>query len=265
MVLIAPEDLLDASEVAAELGLAHRNSVTTYAHRYDDFPRPVVVRGNGRLQLWSRDDLARWQRRRAGDDAERRSGDVEQRERIVGAAHALMAGRRPGELTIRRIAQAAGVPHPAIYRHVESKRDLERLVVERAIREIWGEAAETDESEDWRATLPALVRNVLAHRTSVKVFVLAIVDGDDLSSYQQPALMARLLTALERDPGVRNGAVLTPQQAVAAAAALLVGAVVFEPRIEAVLRPGILTAEVLERAATTLLELALVPGKGTPA
>ena len=36
------DDLIDVGEVAALLGLAHKNSVTTYMRRYEDFPAPAL-------------------------------------------------------------------------------------------------------------------------------------------------------------------------------------------------------------------------------
>jgi glutathione-regulated potassium-efflux system ancillary protein KefG len=56
--LIDPEHLIDATEAAAILGLAHRNSVSVYRHRYDDFPEPVVQRGQ--CTLWLRTDVTEW-------------------------------------------------------------------------------------------------------------------------------------------------------------------------------------------------------------
>jgi glutathione-regulated potassium-efflux system ancillary protein KefG len=57
------EDLITASEVAAILGLAHHNSVSTYLRRYADFPRPVVDRSKGRVRLWLRQDIEAWAKR----------------------------------------------------------------------------------------------------------------------------------------------------------------------------------------------------------
>jgi glutathione-regulated potassium-efflux system ancillary protein KefG len=58
------EDLLDTQEVADLLGLSHRNSVTTYLRRYEDFPRPIVERGGGRTRLWARREVVAWRDRR---------------------------------------------------------------------------------------------------------------------------------------------------------------------------------------------------------
>lgn len=55
------EDLIGAAEVAEILGLKHHNSVTTYLHRYDDFPRPVVDLSHSRIRLWLRQDVHAWQ------------------------------------------------------------------------------------------------------------------------------------------------------------------------------------------------------------
>jgi glutathione-regulated potassium-efflux system ancillary protein KefG len=54
------EDLIDSLEVAAILGLAHRNTVTTYLRRYPDMPRPVVELGAGRVRLWLRPEIIAW-------------------------------------------------------------------------------------------------------------------------------------------------------------------------------------------------------------
>lgn len=58
--VVDTEDLVDTQEVSEILGLSHRNSVTTYLKRYDDFPRPAVERGGGRTRLWVRRDIERW-------------------------------------------------------------------------------------------------------------------------------------------------------------------------------------------------------------
>jgi predicted DNA-binding transcriptional regulator AlpA len=58
------EDLIDAHEVAAILGLEQSNSVTTYLRRYPDMPRPVIEKGGGRVRLWVRRDMERWNNER---------------------------------------------------------------------------------------------------------------------------------------------------------------------------------------------------------
>jgi hypothetical protein len=53
--------LVDAAEVAGMLRLSQRNSVSTYQHRYADFPRPVIDRGPRKARFWRRDDIITWQ------------------------------------------------------------------------------------------------------------------------------------------------------------------------------------------------------------
>ena len=59
------DDLVGAAEVAAILRLSHPSSVTTYLHRYADFPKPVVDLSASRVRLWRRQDIERWDRQRA--------------------------------------------------------------------------------------------------------------------------------------------------------------------------------------------------------
>lgn len=66
------DDLLDANGVAERLGLAHRNTVSVYQHRYDDMPRPVREFGDRRVKLWLRPEIERWAARIAAEGRTRR-------------------------------------------------------------------------------------------------------------------------------------------------------------------------------------------------
>ena len=54
------DDLIDTSEGARVLGLAHRNSVTTYLNRYTDMPRPMVEMRDSHIRGWSRPEIVDW-------------------------------------------------------------------------------------------------------------------------------------------------------------------------------------------------------------
>ncbi|MDJ0771309.1 MAG: hypothetical protein QNJ12_21150 [Ilumatobacter sp.] len=60
------DDLVDAGEVAGLLGLAQRNSVTTYMKRYKDFPDPVLEFADGKCRAWLRKDIESWRAGRSG-------------------------------------------------------------------------------------------------------------------------------------------------------------------------------------------------------
>jgi glutathione-regulated potassium-efflux system ancillary protein KefG len=54
------DELLDANGVAELLGLAHRNTVSVYQHRYKDMPRPVREFGDRRAKLWLQPEIEQW-------------------------------------------------------------------------------------------------------------------------------------------------------------------------------------------------------------
>jgi hypothetical protein len=63
-----PSDLVGAAEVSRILGLSHATSVTTYLHRYEDFPKPVIDVSSSHARLWSRQDIERWHLARSRHD-----------------------------------------------------------------------------------------------------------------------------------------------------------------------------------------------------
>lgn len=54
------DDLIDAHDVAALIGLSQPNNVHLYQRRYPDMPRPVLDRGGRRAKLWLRSELRVW-------------------------------------------------------------------------------------------------------------------------------------------------------------------------------------------------------------
>lgn len=54
------DDLIDAQGVADLLGLAQRNTVSSYQRRYPDMPRSVVDLGKGRCKMWLRSEVLLW-------------------------------------------------------------------------------------------------------------------------------------------------------------------------------------------------------------
>ena len=64
------DDLIDVGEVAELLGLAHKNSVTTYMRRYDDFPKPAIEFAEGKCRAWLREDVEQWRNARCIGDSD---------------------------------------------------------------------------------------------------------------------------------------------------------------------------------------------------
>lgn len=65
--LVDLDDLIDVGDVAAILGLAHKNSVTTYMRRYEDFPAPAIEFADGKCRAWLRQDIDGWRDGRQGN------------------------------------------------------------------------------------------------------------------------------------------------------------------------------------------------------
>lgn len=131
--------LIDASEVAELLGLAHRNSVSTYRSRYPDFPAGRAAPGGGRTRLWSRDEIVAWREHFHGRHASPSDEESPKRQQLVNATARLLLSHPGSEVSIRQIATEAGVAHSDLYRYATSKEHLRRLAVD----EISNEFAET--------------------------------------------------------------------------------------------------------------------------
>lgn len=57
-------ELIGVGEVATLLGLAQKNSVSTYMRRYSDFPAPAIEFADGKCRAWVREDVERWHKQR---------------------------------------------------------------------------------------------------------------------------------------------------------------------------------------------------------
>jgi AcrR family transcriptional regulator len=123
-------DLIDASEVAELLGLAHRNSVSTYRSRYPDFPVGRAAPGGGRTRLWRREEVVAWREHFHGRHTSPSDEESPKRQQMVKATARLLLSHPGTEVSIRQIATEAGVAHSDLYRYATSKEQLRRLAVD---------------------------------------------------------------------------------------------------------------------------------------
>lgn len=65
--MVNVDDLVDAHDVAALLGLAQANSVYLYQRRHADMPKPVFERGARRAKLWLRSEIVAWHTNRSAN------------------------------------------------------------------------------------------------------------------------------------------------------------------------------------------------------
>lgn len=61
--MVDVDDLIDAHEVAAILGLSSPRAVSVYASR--GLPEPIIDRGSKTTKLWLRQDIEEWKSSRS--------------------------------------------------------------------------------------------------------------------------------------------------------------------------------------------------------
>ncbi len=95
-------DLIDAEEVAQLCGLTHRNTVSQYQRRYPTMPRPTLDLGPGRPRLWSRNDIALWERSRRQHrvDPQGRYDGRTLREWVTPLVHQLVRVLKPRKIIL---------------------------------------------------------------------------------------------------------------------------------------------------------------------
>jgi len=200
----APDDLIDAAEVARILGLAHRNSVSTYRSRYKDFPAARPAPSGGRTLLWPRSEILAWHeaftaRRRVDPDQPNPRLDE-----LVAATARLMLAQPGTDISIRQIAAEAGVAHSDLYRYAASKEQLHRLAVLR-INDEFTDSMPPD-YESLVAALPNLFEAVLQRQS-----VLRVMAHDSIVDPDQPpptplalAVIVDLIRAHRTEHGIRS-------------------------------------------------------------
>ena len=254
--------------MAQALGLTHRHSVSTYRRRYADFPRPAVTRGKGRTNLWLRSDIEAWRSPPHAPSAVAPSAVDPEREAIIDAAAELMATRPITDISVREIAARAGVPHTLIYRYIGNKQDLERAVIDRTVNEVLAFTEPSPEAA--LGGLDRLIHTLLHRRDSLRVLINSMLTADGAARNSDRApVIALLLASLRSDIDTRRAAgqpqptpafpPLSPEVAVGAVAALVVGWVAFEPRIKVGTGLTETPTEDLAALATAILNLARTP------
>ncbi len=256
----APDDLIHAGEVAAILGLAHRNSVSTYRSRYPDFPAGRPSPGGGRTRLWTRGEILAWQQ----DFQARKSATEDQPharlEDLVAATTRLLLGRPGQEISIRQIAAEAGVPHSDLYRYTPSKEQLVDLAITR-IEQSMQTAVPTD-YQVFYDNLPRLLEATHAAAGAMRVLTdRALQDKLGPTSTQLPLnAIADVIASHHADTGLKSS--VDPRVVAACIVALRWGLNVFETRwLEALDLDEIPNDQVAKIMQTMLTvgEQALVP------
>jgi AcrR family transcriptional regulator len=164
-------------------------------------------------------------------DKKSRFSREETTTRILDAAEDLFSRRDPDKVTMREIAEAAGVTHPLVHQYVGSKADIQNAVVERGAprrREMMAE------NSDLRDLVPLLAADVVKRRVHSRAIVRSAMDGVEYAPLADRIENGRTLLSLagkSRAQGrVRapSAEPMDPRVVLAAVTALLFGWVAVE-------------------------------------
>lgn len=127
-------------------------------------------------------------------------------QRILDAADELYAVRNPVSVTVREVAEKAGVTHALIHQYVGSKDDLLNAVIQRvAVNRL----ESVKKSSSLAAALELIVPQVLENRTHSKALVRSAMDGVEYVSLADRIETGQALIALAKQDAVA-GTLPTP-------------------------------------------------------
>lgn len=186
-------------------------------------------------------------------------GRAEVMEAVRESAIELFAERGPDAVTVREVADRAGVNHALIHRHYGTKEELLRVVLAEAIERMAAVAQGTSNTgDDIREVIAALRRE----EPAVRLLAWAILAGYPIETIwpEYPAF-TRVRTVLADEQGTDGPADREdPRVAVAAGTAMILGWILFTPFLDraADLRsiPGFDDEQALFHAAQAILDRA---------
>ena len=148
-------------------------------------------------------------------------------EAIVAAARRLYRERGPAEVTMREIAEAAGVNRGLLHHYFGRKEDLLAAIVTTASEQA---ATGVREAPDLVSALATLRGQGNAYARMVAWALITGTDPDDFAS-PSPTIAALLEHAARVERAPDGAAAIDDRMAVAAALTLVLGWQVFEPFI----------------------------------
>lgn len=222
------EDLIDAAEVAEILGLAHRNSVSTYRRRYADFPAGEPNPSGGRGRVWARGEITAWRRAFSSRAAQDESEPSARLELLVEATARLLLAHPGTAITIRQIASEAGIAHSDLYRYADSKDQLVTLAVAQLTRQV--AFVFPDTLEGLVDVADQVFDAVRERANAVRVMAHVTITHPDAepTGPVAAASVVPLIVRHRREAGIDSP--VDPEVVAACAASLMLGWVLFEAR-----------------------------------
>ena len=152
-------------------------------------------------------------------------------ERILDAAEDLFSRRDPDQVSVREIAEKAGVTHPVVHEYLGSKADIVAAVIERGAPR---RQQIMVEHPDFFEALPLVSGDVLNRRVHSRSVVRAAMDDRRYEALEDRILSGQMLLDLARK-SIAEGASRLPAAApvdpgfaLAAATAMVYGWVAME-------------------------------------
>jgi len=131
----------------------------------------------------------------------RRLGRDETTARILDAAEELFSTHNPTLVTVRDVAEKAGVSHALVHQYVGTKDDLLNAVIQRAAPD---RQRTIGQVRDVRQVIPALVDDVLERRLHSRSVLRSAMDGIEYVSLKERITTGGLLIELGQEATSRG-------------------------------------------------------------
>jgi len=160
-----------------------------------------------------------------------RASREETTTQILDAAEELFAARNPCDVTVRDVAEKAGVSHALVHQYVGTKMDLLNAVVQRVAVD---RTALANESDTLNSALQVMAKQILTDRVHSKTLLRSAMDGVEYVALEDRIVTGQALIALAQRTAAAGTKPVAPtcdvsdQVALAAITSLLFGWVALE-------------------------------------
>ena len=124
-----------------------------------------------------------------------RSSREQTTKEILDAAEKLFADRHPSDVTVRDVAERAGVTHALVHQYIGTKGDLLNAVIQRVAT---NRAAMVRKSNSLDEALRVLVDQIVSNRVHSKTLVRSAMDGVEYVSLKERIQTGHALIELAR-------------------------------------------------------------------
>lgn len=161
-----------------------------------------------------------------GTGARTRLSREETTTAILDAAEELFSRRDPNRVTVREIAERAGVTHPLVHQYVGSKSEILDAVIKRGAP---ARQSIIEAHPDYREAMPALFADVLSRRVNTRSIVRSAMDGVEYAPFDDRLKTGQMLLELARTAATQGATrppalgVTDPRIALAGSVALAYG------------------------------------------